>query len=286
LSDRAGTLFGPPSGVRGPSAIGGSWRQFWDLLVITSTAAFRDRYVDTVFGFVWMFLSPLLFFAVVYLFVTEIIRRFVGEVPDYGMILLLNVVLFLLFRIGTAQAMRSLVGSAGLVRNMAIPRLVLPLSAVATALYATLANLVVVLAWMLIDGIDPTWTWLLIPVLVLGMVVITSAVSLLLAGLYVRFRDVGQVWPTLSQVVFYASPVIWPLEVIPAKILYDAQAFNPIAPLLTEARVWIVDPSAEGWFEARGTGLDAFTPFIVLAVIWVLGWWVFTREARRAAEDF
>lgn len=269
--------------LRGPAALTGDRRQFWDLLIVTSVASFRNRYVDTVFGFIWMFLGPLLVFAVLYIFVTQIIKRF-SEIPNYGELLLLNITLYNLFRTGTTQAMRSLTGS-GLVRKMPVPRLVLPLSAVATSFYAMAANMVIVIPWLLIAGVEPTWSWLLFPVVIFGMLLITCSFALLLAGSFVRFRDVGQVWPVMTQILFYASPVIWPFGVFRREILWDAQIFNPIAPVLAQAQKWIIDPSDPGWFEVRGTGIEAFLPFIILAVIAVLGFWVFRREARRAAED-
>lgn len=282
MSGSSGALGGPRR-LRGPSALSGGRRQFWDLLIVTSTAAFRNRYVDTVFGFTWMFLGPLLFFAVLYVFVTQVIQRF-DEVPNYGELLLFNVVLFNFFRLGGGNGMRSLVGSAGLVRKMSVPRIVLPLSAVATVLYAMVANMVIVFIWIMIAGVEPTWTWLLFPVIVLAMIVITTGTALLLAGIFVRFRDIGQVWPVLAQVILYASPVIWPFGYFRARILWDAQSFNPIAPVLAQARTWIIDPSAPGWFEARGTGFDSFLPFIVLAGIWVAAIFTFHHQASRVAE--
>jgi ABC-2 type transport system permease protein len=230
-----------------------------------------------------MFLGPLLFFTVLYLFITQVIRRF-SEIPHYGELLLLNITLYNLFRTGSTIAMRSLVGS-GLVRKMAVPRLVLPLSAVATAFYAMVANLMIVIPWLLISGIEPTWTWLLFPVLIFWLLLITCSVALLLAGTYVRVRDIGQVWPVITQILFYASPVIWPFGVFRDQILWDAQIFNPIAPMLAETQKWIIQPAAGGWFEVRGTGFSAFLPFIVLGVVAVLGVFVFRRESRRAAED-
>lgn len=269
--------------LRGPSALSGTWRQFWDLLLVNSWASFRNRYIDTTFGFIWMMLGPLLVFGVLFLFITQVVHRF-DEIPYYGELLLLNVTLYNLFRSGSTTAMRSLVGG-GLVRKMAVPRLVLPLSAVATAFYAMLANMAIVIPWLLIAGVEPTWRWLLLPVLIFGMLSIAISVGLLLAGAFVRVRDVGQVWPVMAQVLFFASPVIWPFGVFRKQILWDAQQFNPIAPVLAETRKWIVDPSAGGWFEVRGTGLEGFMPFIVFAVISVFGVWLFRRESRRAAED-
>jgi hypothetical protein len=67
-------------------------------------------------------------------------------------------------------------------------------------------------------------------------------------------------------------------------ILWDGQIFNPLAPILAQARHWIITPSAPGWFEARGYGFDSFLPFIILVVFCVLGVWVFARVAPKAAE--
>jgi len=76
---------------------------------------------------------------------------------------------------------------------MPVPRIVMPLAAIAEALYVTLANMVIVFAWILIAGIPPVWTWLLLPVLIGGMVVYTTGLGLLLAGIYAQWRDIGQI---------------------------------------------------------------------------------------------
>ena len=277
-----------PGGWRaagGPSAFGRDWSRIWDLLILQAGAAFRRRYVNTTFGFAWTIINPLLLFAVLYLFVSEIIERFVDQVPDYGALLLFNIVLFQFFREGTTQAMRSLTTGGEVVRKAHVPRAVPPLGAVLAVFYTLLANLVVVLVWLLAAGIEPRLSWLVMPAVLAALVIFTCGVGLLLASLFARVRDVGQVWPVLSRVLFYASPILFPLEVIPKQILWDIQTYNPLAPLLVEARVWIVDANAPGWFEARGTGLDAFLPIAIGVALCLLGVLWFKREARRAAED-
>jgi ABC-2 type transport system permease protein len=284
LSQGSATLPSRPRALRGPSALSGNWREFRDLLIATSITAFRKRYIDTILGFAWMFLGPLLTFGVVYIFVVEIVRRF-SDTPDYGELLLLNVTLFNLFQMGSSGGMRSLVGGGGMLKKMPVPRAVMPLSAVATALYVTAANMIIVLGWLLIGGVQPHWTWLLLPVIVLGILVVTIGIALLLAGLYVRFRDLGMIWPVFVRILFFISPVIYPFPLIRAEILWKGQIVNPLAPVLAQARHWMITPSAKGWFEARGYGFTSFLPFIVLALIWVIGVRVFKREAPRAAES-
>jgi ABC-2 type transport system permease protein len=273
-----------PQLVRRPSALGGSVREFVDLVWLLAVTDFRRRFAQTALGRVWVLLGPLLFFGAVYLFVSEIIQRFVGVVPNYGVLLLMNLAFYSFFRSGVGGAMTSLTSRGGLVRKMPMPRLALPAAVLLSASFVMLSNLVVAVAWMLVTGVGPLWTWLLAPVLIVWLAVITGALGLLVSGAYVFVRDVGQIWPVIARITFYMTPLIYPIQVVRAQILSTALSYNPLSPLFAQAQVWIVNPGQPGWFEAKGTGLLAFMPFIILAVIAVAGAVVFSKGARRAAE--
>ena len=66
------------------------------------------------------------------------------------------------------------------------------------------------------------WTWLLFPVALLALFVLTTAVSMLLSVLYVRFRDVAIIWAVLAQVLFYATPVLYPITILQNRDLRKA----------------------------------------------------------------
>jgi ABC-2 type transport system permease protein len=170
------------------------------------------------------------------------------------------------------------------VRKMQFPRIVIPLSIVLTALFNTCLNMVAVFAFLLIYGVDPTWGWLGLPVLLLLMTVLTTAVSMLLAALNVRFRDVAVIWSVVVQVLFYASPILYPIEFAPQEFRELIQ-ISPLAPIFEQARVWIVDPSAPGFVEAAGSTLLVVIPIVLFVAICALGAWVFAREAPRIAEN-
>ena len=138
-----------------------------------------------------------------------------------------------------------------------------------------------ILAW----GIDPTWTWLGMPLIVALLVVITTATSMILSSLYPRFRDLSIIWSVAATVLFYASPVLYPEEAIRSELLHDVLQANPLAPILELARVWVIDPSAAGPVEASG-GVVGLIPAIVIYVgVCLLAVWVFRREAPRIAEQ-
>jgi ABC-2 type transport system permease protein len=142
----------------------------------------------------------------------------------------------------------------------------------------------VVFIFLLAYGVEPVWTWVLTPLVVLGVVVLTTAVSMLLSALYVRIRDVANVWGVLSMMLFYATPVLYPIEEAPEGVREVIQ-LNPLTPIFEQAREWIIDPNAEGAVEAaQGNGLLVLIPALLFIAICAMGVWIFNREAPNIAE--
>jgi ABC-2 type transport system permease protein len=268
--------------LSGPSAFSGGLRRFWNLLWLSALADFKRRYAGTVLGYGWTLIRPLMTLGIFYVVVTQILFRF-EEIPNYGVLLLMNIVLFTFFIEATNGATRSLVAGGGLVRKMPVPRIVMPLSTVLTISFSLGTNLVVVFVWMLAAGVEPRSTWLLFPVILVPLIVLTCGASLLLSALFPRFRDVNQIWPVVTRIMFYTT-VIFPIEFLP-KILQDAQSFNPIAPLIVQARVWMIDSEAPGWFDVGRSTFGELMPFAVFIGLCAAGWFVFARRAPRIAEE-
>jgi ABC-2 type transport system permease protein len=269
--------------VRGPSALGGGWRRALDLLYLISVTEFKRTYFGTVLGYVWSLARPLMLFVVLLAVFTQVFR--VGsQVPHYPVLLLLNVVLFGFFQEATGTAVGSIVGQESVVRKTQFPRLVIPLAVVLTSLFNLSLNLAVVFVFVLAFGVGPMWTWLLFPVVLVLLVVITVAVSMLVASLFPRFRDIAIMWTVASTVLFYGTPVLYPLDVVP-NTLRDVIMLNPLAPLFELARKWIIDPGAPGLSAVAG-GFAHLLPAIFIYVgTCILAVWVFNREAPRIAEE-
>jgi ABC-2 type transport system permease protein len=273
----------PLRDVPGPSALGGGWRRSLELLYLLAVTDFKKHYFGTVFGYLWSIGRPLLLFGVLLAVFTQVFR--IGsEVPNYPVLLLFNIVLFSFFQEATSAAVTSIVVQEGIVRKTQFPRLVIPWSVVLTSLFNLGLNLIVVFAFILAYGVTPAWTWLLLPVLLVPLIVITTAVAMIVSSLYPRFRDMAIIWSVLSTVLFYASPVLYPIEKVPAG-LRDLFLLNPLAPLLELARKWIVDPAAPGPVDAAGGALQLLPAIAIFAAICVLAVWLFRREAPRIAEE-
>lgn len=271
--------------VPGPSAFGGGRRRFFHLLWVMSSTDFRLSFHGTVLGYLWTLARPLLTFGVFLAVFTQVFR-FDDGVKDYPALLLLNIMLFMFFSEGSSKAVLSSISREGIVRKTQFPRMVIPLSVVLTEIYNLGLNLVAVFVFVLAYGVDPTWSWLLLPALIAALVVLTLAMAMLLSALYPRFRDVALIWTVMSTVLFYSTPVLYSIDYVrenTAEVFQTAIQLNPLTPIFEQVQKWMIDPSVPG-VAATPTpillgSIAIYVSVCVLAVI------VFRREAPRIAEE-
>jgi ABC-2 type transport system permease protein len=266
-----------------PSLIGSDARRFWSL---TWTLAFTDwklRFYGSALGYVWTLARPFLFFAVIYFVFTEIIGLD-KSVKNYGVYILFALVLFQFFAEATGNCVNCLVTRENLLRKMRFPRLVIPLSVVLTALLNLAMTLVVAVIFAVASGVYPGWGWLELPVLVLLTAMLATGLGLLLSALFVRYRDVQPIWEVVTQMLFYASPILYVSTLVP-ETYQQVYLCNPLAAVLTEMRHAVVDPSAPHVSDAIGGAEHLLVPLGIVLGIFVLGAWVFGREAPRIAEN-
>lgn len=269
--------------VRGPTALGGGFRRFFELLWLIAVNDFKKAYFGTVLGYFWSLLRPLALFAVL-LFVFTRIFRIGSEVEYYPVLLLFNIVMISFFQEATLGSVASVVNQENLVRKTRFPRLVIPLAVVLTGLFNFGTNLIAVLIFIIAFGVPLTWTWLLFPLIVIALFVFTMAVSMLLSALYVRFRDVGIIWSVLVTAIFYATPVLYPIEIVPSQYV-DWIMANPLTPIFEQARHWVIDPGAPGAVSAAGGVTGLLPAALIYVAVCLAAVIVFRREAPRIAEE-
>jgi ABC-2 type transport system permease protein len=286
VSATTGTQPQPLREVTGPSALGGGSRRFFDLLWLISVTEFKRVYFGTVLGYLWSLIRPLMLFGVLLFVFTQVFRVGSDHVEHYAVLLLLGIVLFTFFQESTTNSVTSVVAQEGVVRKTQFPRLVIPLSTVLTGLFNLSLNLVVVIVFLFAFGVDPTWTWLLFPFALVALFVLTAAVSMGLSVLYVRFRDVAIIWTVAAQVLFYATPILYPVDFKESETFEHLMMINPLAVIIEQVRVWVLaEPQAPTAVEAAGGWLGLLPAAAIFAAVCVLGVWIFTREAPRIAED-
>ncbi len=272
--------------VRGPSALGGGWQRFFDLLWLMSVTEFKRAYFGTILGYLWSLFRPLMLFGVLLFVFTRVFKVGGADVEHYPVMLLLGIVLFGFFQESTTHAVTSVVSQEGVVRKTQFPRLVIPLSSVLTGAFNLGINLVVVLLFAFAFGVAPTWTWLLMPIAFFFLFTMTAAVSAALSVLYVRFRDVAIIWAVFSQVLFYATPILYPITLFEDATTERLLMLNPLAVIFEQVRVWVLaEPQAPTAAEAAGGVVFLLPALAIFLSICAFAVWIFNREAPRIAED-
>ena len=146
-------------------------------------------------------------------------------------------------------------------------------------------NLVAVFVFAMISGVTIRLSWLQFPFLVLLLALLAIGFAMLLSVLYVRFRDIQPIWDVVLQITFYASPILYVVSKLPAQYVREMMAANPLATILTQMRHALLDPNAPTAAEAIGSEVRLLIPLASILFVFVLGLWVFKREAPRIAEN-
>jgi ABC-2 type transport system permease protein len=270
----------------GPSALGGDLRRFVELTMTLARSEFKLRYFGSALGYVWSLMRPLLFFGVLYLVFTQIFHIGKG-VPHYGVYLLTSIVFWTYLAEATGGCVQCLLQREALLRKVRFPRMVIPLSVSLTSVFNLGMNFIAVLVFAIASGISPTARWLELFPIALGFVVLATGLGMLLSALYVRFRDVQPIWDVTLQAWFYCSPVMYPAtkyNVLAAGIVHWA-LLNPVATLLTQMGHAFIDPVAFPSAVSLGGVATVIASLALIPAIFALGYWVFTREAPRVAEN-
>lgn len=269
-----------------PSAFGDDFRRFVNLTWTLAITDFKLRYFGSVLGYVWSLMRPLLFFGVLYVVFTQVFNLG-GSVYGYPVYLLTGIIFWTFFFEATTGSVTCLMSREGLLRKMRFPRLVIPVAVVLTAMLNLATNLVAVLVFALASGILPRATWLEMPVLILALAILAVGVGMILSVLYVRFRDIQPIWDVAAQALFYATPIIWPLsKLAPSQhFLRHVVVSNPLGAIQVQMYKAFINPAAPSALEAIGGWLRLLVPIGVVVIVFVLGVWLFNREAPRIAEN-
>jgi ABC-2 type transport system permease protein len=269
---------------RGPTALGEDTRRFLNLTWTLAVTDFKLRFFGSVLGYVWSLMRPLMLFGVLYLVFTHVVR-FGGGIQHYPVYLLTSIVLFTYFGETTSRGVVCLVERENLLRKIRFPRLVIPLSVALASAFNLGLNLVAVLFFALISGVEPSVRWLEVPLIVAVLMLFALGIAMVLSALYVRYRDMQPIWDVFLQLLFYGSPVIYVLTALPSSAQQPLMLANPLADLLSQMRRAFIDPSAPSAGELIGGPALLVVPAAIVAAALVLGLWVFARETPRIAEN-
>lgn len=249
---------------------------------------FKLRYQGSVLGYLWAILRPLLMFAILYIVFAKLLQMG-GDIPHYPVYLMTGTVLWNFFTECTGQGIQAIVNRGDLLRKISFPKYIVVVSATATALINLAINLCVIVVFALINGVTPSWSWLLVLPLILELYAFALGISFLLGAINVKYRDITSIWDVLIQALFYAVPIIYPISMVLERGTFGQIAaniilINPIAQVIQDVRYnLITDATITTWSLIEWP--LCLMPLLIVFLTLVLAALFFRRRSKRFAEE-
>ena len=257
-----------------PDGDAGVCPQNLNLIKEFTFAEFKLYYKDSVLGYLWSFLNPLLLFGTLYLIFTFFVRF---EVPHYQLYLLLGIVVWNFLANATTTSMESLLMKEPLIKKVSFPHAVIIISTCLSSLITFGFNLLVFFVFLICSGVVPEVKFLLFFVYLVPLFCGVLGLSFFLSALYVNFRDLSHIWQVLLQIGFWLTPIVYPVALIPARFRFFF-GLNPMYGIIQSLRQIMI---YNRWPSLK---LTAAVFFISVAVL-VLGYYLFKRRSPYFAEE-
>jgi lipopolysaccharide transport system permease protein len=241
-----------------PLRLGDLW-QYRELLYFLTWRDVKVRYKQTLLGAAWAILQPLLT-----MIVFSLLFGGLGAMPSEGLpypiFAFSGLLIWTFFSNSVTNSGNSLVGSSNLITKIYFPRLIIPAAAVAAGLVDLLLAFVIQVGLMIYYGVRPTWALTMLPVLVLLATLLALGVGMWLSALNVKYRDIRYAIPFLIQLWMFASPIIYPVSLLPEKWRWLLM-LNPLTGIIQNFRIALFGHQA---FALKSLGISALITVIVL----------------------
>ena len=250
------------------------WR-YRELVYFLTWRDIKVRYKQAVLGIAWAVLQPVLT-VLIFTVVFGILLKTPSQDLPYPLFTISALLPWQLFANALQRSSISLVGNANLLTKIYFPRLAIPLSAVMAALVDFGVSFFVLIGMMAYYRYMPGWNMLWLPVIILFALLTALAVGLWLSAINVQYRDVQHMVPFIVQVWMYASPIVYPIDIIPEGIWRVLYGLNPMVGVIQSYR-WALlggdQPDATMWISV-----------LVVIILLVSGLFYFRRMEKTFAD--
>jgi len=189
----------------------------------------KARYKGYVLGYLWSWLEPLITM-LIFIFIFDIILKI--KIENFPVYFLSGSIPWLFFSRSISSSVNSIVGNAGLIKNIYFPRVIYPLSVTLSNLANLILSLVVLIPIILLFNVNITYKALLLPLPLILMFFLVFGLALLFSCLNVYFRDISYISGFILRFWFYASPIFYNIEDRVSARLLDLYLLNPLAVIL------------------------------------------------------
>jgi lipopolysaccharide transport system permease protein len=245
-----------------------------DLLYAWTSRIVRARYQQSLLGGLWAVFQPAATVAILTLVFSYVVKIDTGDIP-YVVFSYSAMVPWILFSSSITDMVESITSNMNLVAKIYFPREILVLAALLARVLDFLIAMILLVILMLIYKIPISLTWFFLPLVLLVQFSLMLGIGLASAAINVFFRDVKHLITLGLQLWFYATPIIYPIDLVPSA-LRPILALNPMTGVITGYRSLLI------YGKPPGTELifSAFASILVLAI----GYWFFKRVEPKFAD--
>ena len=248
---------------------------------------FKLRYQGSVLGYLWALLRPLMMFAILYIVFAKLLGMDNG-IPHYPVYLLTGTTMWSFFTECTSQGIQAIVNRGDLIRKISFPKYIVVVSATLTAVINMLINLVVIIIFAFINGVQPSWNWFIVPLLLVELYALSLGISFLLGAINAKFRDITSIWDVIIQALFYAVPIIYPITMIAKSdlttMISKGLLLNPIAQAIQDIRYCLVtDETITAW-NYIGNPFLKVIPILFVIILLIFAALFFRKKSKFFAE--
>lgn len=247
---------------------------------------FKLRYQGSVLGYLWALLRPLMMFAILYVVFAKLLK--IGnDIPHYPVYLLIGTTMWSFFTECTSQGIQAIVQRGDLIRKICFPKYIVVVSATLTAVINMLINLGVIIIFAFINGVTPSWSWLLVPLSLIEIYTLSLGIAFLLGAINVKYRDITSIWEVLIQALFYAVPIIYPISMVAETSTLAAKVIlvNPIAQAIQDIRYNLITTETVTTWNFIENPFVKIIPFILVIILLILAALYFRKKSKFFAED-
>lgn len=247
---------------------------------------FKLRYQGSILGYLWALLRPLMMFAILYIVFAKLLR-FGGDIPHYPVYLLTGTSMWSFFTECTSQGIQAMVIRGDLIRKISFPKYIVVVSATLTAVINMLINLVVIIIFAFINGVTPSWSWLLVPFSLFELYLLSLGISLLLGAINVKYRDITSIWDVCIQALFYAVPIIYPISMVASSSVLAAKIIllNPIAQAIQDIRFNLITKETITTWNYLNNNALKILPIALVIILLIRAAFYFRKKSKFFAEE-
>jgi ABC-2 type transport system permease protein len=267
--------------VTGEAGLVARLKRIWQLVRVLTGMEIKLRYGDSALGYIWTIGKPMALFSILYV----VFGRMVGGVapPHYALYLVIGLMLWTFFASGVGLTMTSLVANGTLLRKLPFPRIVIPLAASMTSFVTFGLSLIAIAVFVAVNGLVPRLNWLLLIPLILELYLFVLGLGLVLGVMYVRLRDVVQVWDLVVQLLFFLSPIIYSFKMVPPRAR-QIMLLNPFTQVMQDVRGIIDYPNHDVIAAPAAFSPLRILPLVIWAFTLALGILMFKHEEPMLPE--